>query len=88
MSITAVVKRPNLIVANSAPITTTQSMPAVTLKNNVPGLSQVYLHNILDVVEGANPQNGATLIYNAQTDKYEVKLLESEPNLQLDGGSF
>lgn len=88
MSITAVVKRPNLIVANTAPITTTQSMPAVTLKNNVAGVSQVYMHNILDVVEGNNPQDGSLLIYNAETDKYEVKLLESDPNLKLDGGSF
>lgn len=88
MSITAVVKRPNLIVANSVPLTTTQSMPAVTLKNNVTGgVAQSYLHNLLDVVE-VDPQDGALLIYNAQTDKYEVKLLESDPNLSLDGGSF
>lgn len=88
MTITAVVKRPNIIVANSAPITSTQSMPAVTLKNNaVTGITPIYLHNILDVQE-TNPQDGATIVYNAATDKYEVKIVESDPYLRLDGGSF
>jgi hypothetical protein len=87
MSITAVVKRPNLIVANTTPLTTSQSMPPVSLKNNVASVNNLYLHNLVDIVE-SNPQNGSLIIYNAQTDKYEVRLLESEPNLKLDGGSF
>ena len=86
MSIIAVVKRPNIIVANSAPVTTTQSMPAVSLKNNLAALSQAYLHNLVDVVEN-NPVDGSTLVYNANTDKYEVKLMDLT-NASLDGGGF
>lgn len=86
MSIIAVVKRPNIIVANSAPVTTTQSMPAVSLKNNAASVSQAYLHNLLDVVEN-NPVDGATLVYNANTDKYEVKPIELT-NTSIDGGGF
>lgn len=86
MTITAVVKRPNIIVANTAPITSTQSMPAISLKNNVTGVAQAYIHNLLDVVE-VNPQDGDTLVYNATTDKYEVKPIEIV-NASLDGGAF
>ena len=35
-----------------------------------------------DVMEPENATNNSTLVYNSQTDKYEVKLLD------LDGGSF
>jgi hypothetical protein len=85
MAINAVIRRPNIIVANSAPITTTQSMPAISLKNNVGGPPQNYVHNLLDVVED-NPVTGSTLVYNAATDKYEVKLPEFAGS--VDGGSF
>ena len=86
MTITAVVKRPNIIVANTAPITSTQSMPAIALKNNVTGVAQAYVHNLLDVIE-VNPEDGATLVYNANIDKYEVKPPEFT-NASLDGGAF
>lgn len=85
MAITAVIKRPSSIIANTVNLTKTQSNPAVELKNNVPGVSQNYLHNLLDVVEGANPQTGYTLVYNAATDKYEVKELTIS---SIDGGTF
>lgn len=35
-----------------------------------------------DVVEGSSPIDKSTLVYNAATDKYEVKVLD------LDGGTF
>lgn len=85
MTITAVIKRPNVIVANTVPITKTQSNPPIDLKNNVTGAGQNYIHNLLDVVED-RPQSGDTLVYNATTDKYEVK-----PAVfigTLDGGTF
>lgn len=40
------------------------------------------LDALTDVVEGANPTEGSTLVYNVDTDKYIVKQLD------LDGGSF
>jgi hypothetical protein len=47
------------------------------------------LSDIPDVIETA-PQNGYTLVYNATTDKYEVKQLTvSDINIEtLDGGTF
>lgn len=47
------------------------------------------LKDITDVVEGS-PQDGFTLVYNAATDKYEVKQLTvSDINITgLDGGTF
>jgi hypothetical protein len=86
MAITAVVKRPNLIVANSVGLTTTQSNSPISLKNNVTGAGQNYIHNILDVIEG-QPQDGYTLVYNATLDKYEVKAAVISA-ASLDGGTF
>jgi hypothetical protein len=74
--ITAVVRSPFSQV-NGAP---------VQLKNNVPSLNQSYLHNLLDVVEN-NPTDGSTLVYNANTNKYEVKQITVSVSA-LDGGSF
>jgi len=84
MTINAVVKRPNLIVANTTALTTTQSEPAISLKNS--GISQNYVHNLLDVVE-ISPQNGDTLVYNANTHKYDVAPVQVTV-LSIDGGSF
>jgi len=47
------------------------------------------LKDIADVVEGT-PTDGMTLVYNASTDKYEVKTLSSD-NITLgaiNGGTF
>lgn len=46
------------------------------------GVALNRLDRLDDVVESANAINNSTLVYNSQTDKYEVKLLD------LDGGSF
>jgi hypothetical protein len=40
------------------------------------------LDQLFDVIEPPNASNKSTLVYNSETDKYEVKLLD------LDGGSF
>ena len=84
--VTAVVKRPNLIVANTVPLTTTQSGPTLTLRGGVAPLSQNFVHNLTDVVEGV-PADGSTLIYNSNTNKYEVKQLQNS-TVSLDGGVF
>ena len=86
MAITAVVKRPNLIVANTVALTTTQSNSPITLKNNISDVNQNYIHSLLDVVED-HPVDGSTLIYNSSTHKYEVKPIVIQVT-GLDGGSF
>jgi len=85
-NINATIRRPNLIVANTVPLTTTQSNPPLSLKNNGASLNQNYIHNLLDVVED-HPSDGATLVYNANTHKYEVKNITISVT-SLDGGSF
>lgn len=86
MTITAVIKRPNAIVANTVGLTTTQSNPAIELKNNYPAVNQNYLHNLLDVSEN-HPQDGDSLVYNSTTQKYEVKPVVIS-SADIDGGTF
>jgi hypothetical protein len=86
MTITAVIKRPNVIVANTVPLTTTQSNPPLELKNNIGSVNQNYLHNLLDVVE-SNPKEGYTLVYNSITNKYDVAPV-SFGSSAVDGGTF
>lgn len=58
----------------------------ITLKNQIQEIRSI--EDILDVKE-VNVTNGATLIYNSQNDKYEVRQLQiADLNLDLDGGSF
>jgi hypothetical protein len=86
VTITAVVKRPNLIVANTVPLTTTQSNPPISLVNGGASLSQNYVHNLLDVVED-HPADGYTLVYNANTHKYVVQQISISVTT-IDGGTF
>jgi hypothetical protein len=62
---------------------------AVTLKNQIQDIRSI--EDIADVSE-INVTDGATLVYNAATDKYEVKILDTgdinTENLNLDGGTF
>lgn len=62
---------------------------AVTLKNQIQDIRSI--EDIADVSE-VNVTDGATLVYNATTDKYEVKILDTgdinTENLNLDGGTF
>lgn len=62
------------------------STSPVVLKNQITQLRSI--EDIADVVE-TNVTDGATIIYNAALDKYEVKLLDlGEQSINLDGGSF
>lgn len=62
------------------------SSSPVVLKNQITQLRSI--EDIADVVE-TNVTDGATIIYNAALDKYEVKLLDlGEQSITLDGGSF
>ena len=67
-------------------ITATMRNSTITLKNNVPSVSQNYVHKLLDVVE-VNPANGYTLLYNETLKKYVVGPVVA-PDLNLDGGTF
>lgn len=60
------------------------SAPAVQLKNQVTEIRSI--EDIADVVR-TNPINGATLVYNASLDKYEVKPIDLGAT-GLDGGTF
>ena len=77
-NIIAVIKRKSVMQSDTN--------PPVVLKNNIPGINQNYLHNLLDVVE-SNPKEGDTLVYNATTDKYEVKPVNVSV-ADIDGGTF
>ena len=57
------------------------SATPITLKNQFQEIRS--LEDILDVAE-VDVTNGATLVYNSENDKYEVKQLQ----IDLDGGSF
>ena len=57
----------------------------VTLKNQINEIRSI--EDFGDVSE-VNVINGATLIYNATNDKYEVRPLEIEDLGNIDGGSF
>jgi hypothetical protein len=62
------------------------SAAPVVLKNQITQLRSI--EDIADVVE-TNVADGATLVYNATLDKYEVKLIDfTQQGLNLDGGSF
>ena len=78
------VLRQNVKVNNLGGTLTTSS--TITLKNQVVEINSI--QDIADVDE-IDVVDGATLIYNSVTDKYEIKLLNAD-NLQLDldGGSF
>ncbi len=57
----------------------------ITLKNQVQEIRSI--EDIADVSE-INVTDGATLVYNSETDKYEVRQLQIEDLGAIDGGSF
>lgn len=57
----------------------------VTLKNQIQEIRSI--EDIADVVE-TDVTDGATLVYNSETDKYEVRQLQIEDLGAIDGGSF
>ena len=61
------------------------SAAPITLKNQVQEILSI--EDIADVAE-VDVTDGATLIYNSETDKYEVRQLQIEDLGAIDGGSF
>lgn len=61
------------------------SAAPITLKNQIHEIRSI--EDIADVVE-TDVTDGATLVYNSETDKYEVRQLQIEDLGAIDGGSF
>lgn len=61
------------------------SVAPITLKNQIQEIRSI--EDIADVAE-VDVSNGATLIYNSQNDKYEVKQIQIGDLGAIDGGSF
>jgi len=65
-----------------------QSSTPVTLKNTTT-IAAGRLDQLVDVSEPETPEDGSTLVYNANTDTYEVKKVNlSEVEGNLNGGTF
>ena len=62
-----------------------QTTTPITLKNQVSEIRSI--EDIADVAE-IDVTDGATLVYNSETDKYEVRQLQIEDLGAIDGGSF
>jgi len=66
-----------------------QTSTPVTLKNTTSLSNASRLDQLADVLEPASPEDGSTLIYNASTDRYEVKKINlGEVEGNLNGGTF
>ena len=61
------------------------SAAPITLKNQIQEIRSI--EDIADVSE-IDVTDGATLVYNSQNDKYEVRQLQIEDLGAIDGGSF
>jgi hypothetical protein len=61
------------------------SAAPITLKNQIQEIRSI--EDIADVIE-TDVTDGATLVYNSETDKYEVRQLQIEDLGAIDGGSF
>lgn len=61
------------------------SAAPITLKNQIQEIRSI--EDISDVAE-IDVTDGATLVYNSETDKYEVRQLQIEDLGAIDGGSF
>ena len=57
----------------------------ITLKNQIQEIRSI--EDIADVSE-VDVSDGATLVYNSQNDKYEVRQLQLGDLGAIDGGSF
>ena len=86
MAIIASLTSPTVIKPNTTALTSTQSTPAIELKNTTT-VSQSYVHNLLDVVED-HPADGSTLVYDAFSNKYIVKPIVAQLAGGVDGGNF
>ena len=61
------------------------SAAPITLKNQIQEIRSI--EDIADVAE-VDVADGATLVYNSQNDKYEVRQIQIGDLGAIDGGSF
>jgi hypothetical protein len=74
------------LTSNDGRLSSVVSSPnPITLKNQIQEIRSI--QDFPDVVE-IDVVAGATLIYNSQTDKYEVRQLQVADFGGLDGGTF
>lgn len=79
-------KKPTKISVNA---TMNTNETAAVVKNTSAATNYDRLDHLKDVIEGDMPADGSTLIYDQETDKYEVKKITlGDIDADLDGGSF
>ena len=87
MTIKIKIKKVPSLISVSATYNSTDAVATVS-KNSI-GNNYDRLDRLKDVEEGILPPDGATLVYDQETDKYEVKKLTLENiDADLDGGNF
>lgn len=83
----ATIKRNQIVTVTTAPSGSLVQDAPITLKNSIADGSVATIEAIGDVEE-VQVTDGATLVYNSETDKYEIRLLTSDSIANLDGGTF
>lgn len=77
----------NVVVKNvNGGLQQTNKVNPVSLISSTGAGAGTRFDELLDVTEGS-PSNGDVVVYNASTDKYEVKSL-GNTSITLDGGTF
>ena len=83
----ATIKRNQIVTVTTAPSGSLVQDAPITLKNSIADNTISTIEAIGDVEE-VQVTDGATLVYNSETDKYEIRLLTSDSIANLDGGTF
>lgn len=83
----ASIQRNQIITVQTSPSGSLVQDAPITLKNSIADNTVATIEAIGDVEE-INVTNGATLVYNSETDKYEIRPLSSDSIANLDGGTF
>ena len=83
----ATIQRNQVITVTTAPSGSLVQDAPITLKNSIAD-GQVATIEAIGDVEEIDVTDGATLVYNSATDKYEIKPIPSSSIPNLDGGTF
>jgi hypothetical protein len=87
MTVKVKVKRVPTKISVKATLNTADAV--ITLKQDSSSTNYNRLDSLKDVEEGLMPADGSTLVYDQETDKYQVKKLDfGDIDVDLDGGSF
>lgn len=80
-----IIQNTNMVARVTASGDSLAASKPVTLKNQINEIRSIEDFGDVDEV---NVVTGATLVYNATNDKYEVRPLEIEDLGNIDGGTF